>query len=88
MLVVFFGIDFKTMFLCVENVFTIFSISYGREYIPIGLAFLDSISRTFFVLPKLNNLIVSQSLVSLRDQIYTKLIGTQFEELKLLKKCL
>ncbi|XP_060835068.1 uncharacterized protein LOC132918035 [Rhopalosiphum padi] len=51
------------------------SVSYGIEYIPYGLALLDSISRTFFVLPKFNNLIVSQALVSLRDRIYAKLIA-------------
>ncbi|VVC24570.1 PKD/REJ-like domain [Cinara cedri] len=51
------------------------SVSYGKEYIPIGLALMDSISRTFFVLPKLNNIVISQSLVLLRDQIYEKLIA-------------
>ncbi|XP_022176658.1 uncharacterized protein LOC111038034 isoform X2 [Myzus persicae] len=51
------------------------SVSYGIEYIPFGLALLDSISRTFFVLPKFNNIIVSQSLVSLRDRIYARLIA-------------
>jgi len=56
----------------------LYSVSYGIEYIPYGLALLDSISRTFFVLPKFNNLIVSQALVSLRDRIYAKLIGTEF----------
>ncbi|XP_029343154.1 uncharacterized protein LOC100569014 isoform X2 [Acyrthosiphon pisum] len=51
------------------------SVSYGIEYIPFGLALLDSISRTFFVLPKFNNIIVSQSLVSLRDRIYARIIA-------------
>ncbi|KAL5243643.1 hypothetical protein ACI65C_011053 [Semiaphis heraclei] len=51
------------------------SVSYGIEYIPFGLALLDSISRTFFVLPKFNNIIVSQSLVLLRDRIYARLIA-------------
>jgi len=55
-----------------------FSVSYGKEYIPIGLSLLDSISRTFFIQPELNNKIVSQSLVSLRDTIYTRLLGTTF----------
>ncbi|KAL4120652.1 hypothetical protein QTP88_013303 [Uroleucon formosanum] len=49
------------------------SISYGIEYIPFGLALIDSISRTFFVLPKFNNIIVSQSLVLLRDRIYARI---------------
>lgn len=56
--------------------FIISSVSYEKDYIPIGLAFLDSISRIFFFLPKLNNIIISQSLVSLRDRIYAGLIGT------------
>lgn len=55
-----------------------FSVSYGKEYIPIGLSLLDSISRTFFIQPELNSKIVLQSLVSLRDTIYTRLIGTTF----------
>lgn len=57
-------------------IFTIFSVSYGKEYTPIGLAILDSISRICFILPELNNLIVLQSLVSLRDGIYARLIST------------
>lgn len=54
-----------------------FSLSHGREYIPFGLTLLDSICRTFFVLPKVNNIIVSQSLISLRDRIYSLLMGKE-----------
>lgn len=57
------------------NLFIIFSVSYKKEYIPIGLAILDSICQTFFILPKLNNIIILQSLVSLRDHIYAGLKG-------------
>lgn len=59
-----------------DNAFVIFSVPYGKEHVPVGLALMDSISRTFFTLPNLNNIIVSKPLVSLRDRIYAKLIGT------------